>query len=80
MITSEPSGADVCLASTRALVGRTNLSFSANKGGRATQLLIRKRGYRGQEITVSADREPTKVKLDKLGPDDMEDIDNCEKR
>jgi tRNA A-37 threonylcarbamoyl transferase component Bud32 len=79
-ITSKPSGADVCLASNGALIGKTQLtwSLSADRAAHVTHLLIRKRGYRGREITVSGDRDLKKmITLDKLGPDDMEDVDNC---
>jgi serine/threonine-protein kinase len=81
-ITSQPSGADVCLASNRELIGKTSLSLPVNGDrSRPMRLLIRKRGYRGQEITISPDQELKKaIRLDKLGPDDMEDIENCQRR
>jgi serine/threonine-protein kinase len=77
-ITSQPSGADVCLASDRILLGRTKLSLSPDRFSSASKLLIRKRGYRGQEVSVGPGGDPSRhVKLDRLGPDDMENIDNC---
>ena len=80
-ITSQPPGADVCLASDRILLGRTKLSWNTDRSTTPSRLLIRKRGYRGQEITVVPGRDPGKfVKLDNLGPDDMENIDNCQSK
>jgi serine/threonine-protein kinase len=80
-IASEPSGADVCLARDHLLLGRTNFEWSADKSARPAKLLIRKRGYRGQEITLAPDRDARKqVTLAKLGPDDLDDTDNCERR
>ena len=71
----------MCLASNRVYLGKTKLSWNADKGAVPTRLLVRKRGYRGQEISVIPDREVRQtVTLDRLGPDDIENIDNCEKR
>jgi serine/threonine-protein kinase len=81
VITSEPEGADVCLARDHILIGRTKLEWSAEKSTRNVKLLLRKRGYRGQEVVVATDRDGKKqVTLAKLGPDDVDDIDNCERR
>jgi serine/threonine-protein kinase len=81
VIGSEPAGADVCLAKDHVLLGRTKLEWSAEKSSHATRLLIRKRGYRGQELTVAVDRDAKReVTLTKLGPDDLDDTDNCERR
>jgi hypothetical protein len=81
VITSEPAGADVCLAKDHVLLGRTKLEWSADRGMHPAKLLLRKRGYRGQEIAVGTDRDGRKqVTLSKLGPDDIDDIDNCERR
>jgi hypothetical protein len=80
-IASEPAGADVCLAKNHLLLGRTNFEWSADKSTRPAKLLLRKRGYRGQEITVAADRDVRRhVTLVKLGPDDLDDTDNCERK
>jgi serine/threonine-protein kinase len=81
MIASDPPGADVCLASDRVLLGRTSLDWSTPKSGATLKFLIRKSGYRGQEISVSADTDARKrVDLDKLGPDDIDDVTNCRAR
>jgi hypothetical protein len=81
VITSDPPGADVCLKKDRILLGRTKFSWSVDKSVQEAKLLIRRRGYRGQEISVVPDREVKQlVTLDKLGPDDIDDIDNCQKR
>jgi hypothetical protein len=81
VITSEPPGADVCLAKNRLWLGKTKFEWSAEKSARTAKLLIRKHGYRGQELTVAADRDATKqVTLTRLGPDDLDDTDNCERR
>jgi serine/threonine-protein kinase len=81
VITSEPPGADVCLAKNRLWLGKTKFEWSTEKSTRAAKLLIRKHGYRGQELTVAADRDATKqVTLTRLGPDDLDDTDNCERR
>jgi eukaryotic-like serine/threonine-protein kinase len=81
LITSDPPGADVCLKKDRILLGRTRFSWSVDKSSTEAKLLIRKRGYRGQEISVVPEREVKQlVTLDKLGPDDIDDIDNCQKR
>jgi serine/threonine protein kinase len=81
LITSEPPGADVCLKNDRILLGKTKFSWSTDKSPQEAKLLIRKRGYRGQEISVIPDRQVKQlVTLDKLGPDDIDDIDNCQKR
>jgi hypothetical protein len=81
VITSEPSGADVCLSRNHLLVGKTKLEWNADRSSRPTKLLLRKRGYRGQEIAVDTDRDTQKaVTLHKLGPDDLDDTDNCEQR
>jgi eukaryotic-like serine/threonine-protein kinase len=81
VITSEPSGADVCLKNDRVLLGRTRLSWIVDKSPHEAKLLIRKRGYRGQEISVVPDREVKEVvTLDKLGPDDIDNTDNCQRK
>ena len=71
----------VCLARDHVLLGKTKFEWSADKGTRPAKLLIRKRGYRGQELSVAADRNASKqVTLTKLGPDDLDDTDNCDRR
>ena len=81
VITSEPSGADICLAKDHRLLGKTKLEWNTDKSSRPTRLLIRKRGFRGQEIAVDTDRDAQKqITLHKLGPDDLDDTDNCERR
>ncbi|MEP6653182.1 MAG: protein kinase [Myxococcales bacterium] len=78
-IASDPPGADVCLARDRIRLGRTTFDWKAEKSSHAAKFLIRKRGYRGQEIEVAPDHDVKKrVKLDKLRPDDIDDVDNCE--
>ena len=78
---SQPAGADVCLASDRALLGKTKLTWKTDRSPNPTKLLIRKPGFRGQEISVVPARDVSKaVTLNKLGPDDIDDTDNCEKR
>ena len=80
-ISSEPSGADVCLSKDHILLGKTNFEWSTDKSARTAKLLIRKRGYRGREIAITADRDGKKqVTLSQLGPDDLDDTDNCERR
>ena len=81
VITSEPSGADVCLAKDRILLGRTRFEWSPEKSARVAKFMIRKRGYRGEEVAVATDRDAKKqVTLSKLGPDDIDDTDTCQKR
>jgi len=81
VITSEPSGADICLAKDHRLLGKTKLEWNTDKSSRPTRLLIRKRGFRGQELAVDTDRDAQKqITLHKLGPDDLDDTDNCERR
>ena len=81
VIASEPSGADVCLAKNHVLLGKTKFEWNADRSARPTKLLLRKRGYRGQEISIAPDRDASKqVTLTKLGPDDLDDTDNCERR
>jgi hypothetical protein len=79
-IGSDPSGADVCLASDHVVLGKTDFRWSTEKGARTVKLLVRKRGYRGQDFTVTTDRDATRqVKLYKLGADDIDDIENCKR-
>jgi hypothetical protein len=81
VITSDPSGADVCLKKDRVLLGKTKFSWSTGKTPNQAKILSRKRGYPGQEIKVVPNREVKElITLDKLGPDDIDDTDNCEKR
>jgi serine/threonine-protein kinase len=81
VIASEPPGADVCLAKDRKLLGRTKLDWKAEKRSGAEKVLIRKRGYRGDEINIDFAHDAKKaVTLTKLGPDDIDDTDTCEKR
>jgi serine/threonine protein kinase len=80
VITSDPPGADVCLSRDHRLIGRTKLEWNADRSTRSTRLLVRKRGYRGQAIVVDTDHDTQKVvTLNKLGPDDLDDTDNCER-
>jgi serine/threonine protein kinase len=80
-ITSQPPGADVCLEKDRILLGRTKLDWKTEKRSGTAKVLIRKRGYRGEEITLDLEHDTrTAVTLDKLGPDDIDDLDTCEKR
>ncbi|HXU00217.1 MAG TPA: serine/threonine-protein kinase [Polyangia bacterium] len=81
VITSDPAGADICLAKDHRLLGKTKLEWSADRSSRSTKLLVRKRGYRGQEISVETEHDAQKqITLHKLGPDDLDDTDNCERR
>jgi serine/threonine-protein kinase len=78
VVVSEPPAADVCLAKDRILIGRTKLEWTPEKSSRRAKLLVRKRGYRGRDITVGLDRDVTKhVTLNKLGPDELDNVDNC---
>jgi serine/threonine-protein kinase len=78
VISSEPAAADVCRADDRALLGKTRLIWNVERGPRPVKLLIRKRGYRGQEIAVVPTHDASRtVTLDRLGPDDIDDVDNC---
>jgi eukaryotic-like serine/threonine-protein kinase len=80
-IVSDPPGADVCLAKDRILIGHTKLDWKVEKSSTAAKLLVRKRGYRGEEVTLKLQHDISKaVKLDKLGPDDIDDTDTCETR
>jgi len=80
-IVSDPPGADVCLAKDRILIGHTKLDWKIEKSSGTAKLLIRKRGYRGEDFTLKLEHDTNKaIKLDKLGPDDIDDIDTCEKR
>jgi tRNA A-37 threonylcarbamoyl transferase component Bud32 len=81
VIASEPSGADVCLAKDHILLGKTMFEWTTDRSVRSAKFLIRMRGYRGREIAVATDRDAKKqVTLTKLGPDDIDDTDNCERR
>jgi serine/threonine-protein kinase len=78
-ISSEPSGADVCLAATRTRIGKTQLDWRTERSPRNTKLLVRKEGYRGEEITVAPERDvKRRVVLRKLGSDDLEDTEPCQ--
>jgi hypothetical protein len=78
-ISSEPSGADVCLASTRTRLGKTQLDWKTERSARNTRLLVRKEGYRGEEITVAPERDvKRRVVLRRLGSDDLEDTETCQ--
>jgi serine/threonine-protein kinase len=78
VIASQPPGADLCLQKDRILLGKTRFEWHAPRSSREARLLIRKRGYRGQELAVATDRDSKRlVTLEKLGPDDIDDIDNC---
>jgi serine/threonine-protein kinase len=78
VISTTPSGADVCFASDRVLLGKTRLDVNTKRNTGEAKLLIRKAGYRGQEITVVADHDVKKaIKLEPLGPDDMASTENC---
>jgi hypothetical protein len=80
-ISTEPAGADVCLVSDRVLLGKTSFDWAVERSPQTYKLLIRKTGYRGQELTVSADGDVRhRVALDKLGPDDIDDVVNCKPR
>jgi hypothetical protein len=81
VIASNPSGADVCLTKDRILLGRTSFEWRPEKSSRVAKLMIRKHGYRGEEISVATDHDVTKqVSLGKLGPDDIDDTDTCERK
>jgi serine/threonine-protein kinase len=81
VITSQPSGANVCLATDHILLGKTRFEWSPDRSTSTAKLLIRKGGYRGQEIEVATDRDSRKqVRLTKLGRDDLDDTDNCNRR
>jgi hypothetical protein len=81
VIASEPPEADVCLEKDRILIGKTRLDWKAEKRSGTARLLIRKRGYRGETITVATDHDvKQQVSLTKLGPDDIDDIDTCQRR
>jgi eukaryotic-like serine/threonine-protein kinase len=78
VIASSPTGADVCRADDRILIGRTKLTWNTERAAHPVKLLLRKRGYRGQDITVVPTRDAAReVTLDRLGPDDIDDVDNC---
>jgi serine/threonine-protein kinase len=79
VIASQPAAADVCLASNRVSLGKTRLEWSTEKSPHAVKLLVRKVGYRGQELAVTLNADARRqVTLEKLGPDDMDDTVNCE--
>jgi hypothetical protein len=78
VISTTPPGADVCFAGDRVLLGKTRLDVNTKRSTSAAKLLIRKAGYRGQEISIVADRDVKKtIKLEPLGPDDMATTENC---
>jgi hypothetical protein len=63
------------------LLGKTALDWGIDRSDRTYKLLIRKTGYRGQELSVSADGDVKhRIVLDKLGPDDIDDVVNCKPR
>jgi eukaryotic-like serine/threonine-protein kinase len=77
-ITSIPPGADVCLAGSRTRIGRTDLDWKTERSSRPTRLLVRKEGYRGEEISFAPERDAKKrIVLHKLGADDLEDTEGC---
>jgi serine/threonine-protein kinase len=79
-ISSDPPGADVCLAGNRVLLGKTKLEWTIDKGTKDLKLMVRKVGYRGQDITFVPDGDFAKrVELDRLGPDDIDDA-GCQPR
>jgi len=79
VISSQPVAADVCLASNRVSLDKTRLEWSAERSPRAVKLLVRKIGYRGQEIAVTPNGDARRqITLEKLGPDDMDDTVSCE--
>jgi eukaryotic-like serine/threonine-protein kinase len=81
VIASKPPGADVCLAKNRILLGHTKLDWKTEKKSGTAKLLIRMSGFRGEELKVNLEHDvKTAVTLDKLGPDDIADVDTCEKR
>jgi hypothetical protein len=78
-ITSDPPGADVCLAASRARLGRTELDWKTERSSKPTRLLLRKEGYRGEEISIVPERDgKRRVVLHKLGADDLEDTEGCQ--
>ena len=78
VITSTPPGAEVCFATDRILLGKTRLEVNTKKSSSTARLLIRKAGFRGQEISIVADHDVKKaIKLEPLGPDDMASTENC---
>jgi hypothetical protein len=81
VINSDPPGADICLARDHRLLGKTRLDWVTERSTQPAKLLVRKRGYRGQEIAIDTENDKSKlVLLHKLGPDDLDDTDNCERR
>ena len=77
-ISSDPPGAEVCLAEGRARLGKTQLDWKTEKSSRVTRLLVRKEGYRGEEIAIAPERDgKRRVVLQKLGLDDLEDVQPC---
>ena len=81
VITSQPPSADVCLASNRILLGKTRLEWTTDKSPRTVKLLVRKVGYRGQEIAVGLGADgKQQATLEKLGPDDIDDTVNCKRK
>jgi serine/threonine-protein kinase len=80
-ISSEPAGVDVCLAKDHVLLGKTTFEWSTDKVAHQAKLLLRKRGYRGREVVVPMDHDTKKqIVLTKLGLDDLDDTDSCERR
>jgi hypothetical protein len=80
-IVTTPAGADVCLVKDRVLLGKTPFRWNAEQSRENVKFLVRKTGYRGQEIAVSTEGDGMqRVDLDKLGPDDIDDVVNCRPR
>ncbi|MDB4981054.1 MAG: hypothetical protein JWM82_1806 [Myxococcales bacterium] len=68
-------------AAQRIDVGPMIFDWTSEKSTRTVKFLLRMPGYRGQELSVSADGDTKqRVVLDKLGPDDIDDVQNCKPR
>jgi hypothetical protein len=81
MIASEPAGADVCFATDRVLLGRTKLTWNADRSSNPAKVLIWKAGYHGQQLSIVPERDvKARVTLKKIGPDDIAEVESCQKR
>ncbi len=78
-IASDPRGADVCLAGLRRLMGKTRFDWTTERNTLPVRLLVRKQGYRGEEISVVPNSNGKRhVRLKRLGSDEVEDAEKCE--
>jgi serine/threonine-protein kinase len=79
-IDSDPTGAEVCLASDHVLLGNARVSVELPGDGGRVAFLVRHPGYRIERVSLRADRDQTQlVKLHPLGPDDLEAAAPCHK-